>query len=98
MRKQEASERAIVPLKYKLYDVGDETWAATSLQEVISAIEEQTGEEVDEGDVYELTEADMDRMRFIDTETDERMSFRNKLIIDHVNGIDGPYCFASEDY
>lgn len=91
-------EKAMVSLKYKLYNVGDETWAATSLQDVISAIRKQTGEEVDEGDVYELTDADMNRMRFVDDDTGERMSFRNKLIIDHMNGINGPYCFASEDY
>lgn len=65
----------------KVFALNDCDWyAATSLKEAIRAWKEETGmtdEELDSP--TEVTEQDMDRLKFIDEDTNEKRTFREEL-------------------
>jgi hypothetical protein len=94
------------PLPWRVYRLNDcDWWVARTLEEAkadfIQTVGSDWGNEFE--DAEELSEADMERLQFIDTDEDERplgtkTSFRDELARRVAAGITAPEQFASTEY
>ncbi len=92
------------PLAWRVFHMNDiDWWLARTLDEAKSDYTRQTGDE-DLDDAYELTDEELDRLHFVDTDererpvTKSRRTFREELAQRVASGVNEPELFACTEY
>lgn len=93
------------PLTWRVFKVTDcEWWVARTLAEAIEDYTRTTGEPVEPDDAHELSDADMERLHYVDTDDSERVlkdtrrPFREELAQRVAAGLSKPELFACTEY
>jgi len=93
------------PLPWRVFKLTDcEWWVARTMAEAIEDYTRVTGEPVEKDDAHELTDADMDRLQFVDTDEGDlpirgpRRSFSEELARRVAEGLHRPELFACTEY
>ncbi len=95
------------PLPWRVYALDDcDWWVARSLDEALQDYQTQTGIRPDGPEVedaYELTDAELDSLKFTDCDEHERptgdaRTFREELARRVAEGLSAPEHFASTEY
>lgn len=84
----------------KIFQMSDVTewWIGPSLEACRAEYDKLSGDPVDSEDAHELSDADLDRLTFVDDDGETKRTFREQLEREVAAGGEFPRMFASTDF
>ncbi|QNH21197.1 hypothetical protein HEP73_02109 [Xanthomonas sp. GW] len=89
----------------KIFRIDDcDWWIGEDAESVLAAVKDETGMEAEDlEDFHEISDDDMDRLKFVDTDEGERTigdprTFRQQLAIEVAQGGNFPRMFATTEF